>query len=475
VSVLLLCLVLYLQSGPSDLTAETAILLVYSTGFLFLFLTNYLVLSGMDYCHGPSTPAPAPTSGSDGEAVVGCSAEVFVCPGGHIVSQDPGNNCEFEPCPTSASSMVSDSTATDEPDDTTPTAMPSAYIPTSDAPTSITTATSETYSPTAVDVSSTALPEASDDDASTYYCGFSLDQVNDNCQSAKPCPSLADDECDGLEVCISGTGCGSIDADVITTSPPVEESCDELCLEVLPTEFCPSDLILPNCLEVGLGEVCEGSGECGTNDKLNNCGTYDVYARVVCGFDTPSQGELMRSTTAPSPSVSTALMLLSTPPTKSPLAIAVSPTALSLDDGVMLTGAPVGIADAIANATANANATQSSSSSVQGPSSPPIQEYQSSNVAAAISFDRDQGSGGTNEASLTNEAVESGEWFDGSGGGSSGESDGIWEAPSVSDGGWNFDTAYFEKSTSSGIRSRRIPFRDATLKILGTMFMVLYA
>ncbi len=198
---------------------------------------------------------------------------------------------------------------------------------TSNAPTSMTTATSDTSSPTAVDVSLTALPDASDDDASTNYCGYSLDQVNDNCQSAKPCPSLADDECDGLEVCISGTSCGSVHADMITTMPSVEKSCDDLCLEALPTKFCLSDLTLKNCLEVGLGEVCEGSGECVTNNKLNNCGTYDVYARVVCGFDTPSQGELMRSTTAPSPSVSTALLLMSTP-TKSPsAAIEISPTA----------------------------------------------------------------------------------------------------------------------------------------------------
>ena len=53
--------------------------------------------------------------------------------------------------------------------------------------------------------------------------------------------------------------------------------CKELCLEALPSDFCPEDPVLPNCLEVDVGQVCEAAGECGT-DKLNNCGTYDVYA-----------------------------------------------------------------------------------------------------------------------------------------------------------------------------------------------------
>ena len=453
----------------------------------------------MDYCYDPNSSAPQPTSGSDGVVVGGCSAEVLLCPGGLIVTQDPSNNCEFGPCPITASSMVaaSSSAATDESDDPVPTATPSMTEPASDASMSLMTATAGTPSPTA-DNSLTVQSETSVD-SSTFYCGYSLDQVNDNCQSAKPCPFQTDDECDGMEVCLSGTSCGSMStsANTMANTPSEDTLCDELCLEALPTEFCPSNLALPNCLEVGLGEVCEANGECGTDDKLNNCGTYDIYARVVCGFAIPSQGELMRSTTSPTPSVpvdSTALLLSASPvsltPKQSPLVVTVSPTPPPLAAAVSINGAAspdtndtlittqvassagsptVSIADAIANATANANATQSSSS---------LQEYES-NVAAAFTFDRDQGSGGTNEAASTAadgvSIAGSGEWFNTDNGESPGDSDGVWEEPTVSDGGWNFDTAYFEAPISSGISSWRISFCDPMLIIVGLMAFVAFA
>jgi hypothetical protein len=129
----------------------------------------------------------------------------------------------------------------------------------------------------------------------------------------------------------------------------------------------------------------------------------------------------------------------------------------------------VSIADAIANATANANATQSSSS---------LPEYES-NVAAAFTFDRDQGSGGTNEAASTAadgaSVAGSGEWFNTDNGESPGDSDGVWEAPTVSDGGWNFDTAYFQAPISSGIPSWRNSFYDPMLIIVGMMTVVVFA
>eukprot|EP00039_Didymoeca_costata_P019090 m.336199 g.336199 ORF g.336199 m.336199 type:complete len:772 (+) comp17781_c0_seq1:341-2656(+) len=44
---------------------------------------------------------------------------------------------------------------------------------------------------------------------------------------------------------------------------------------------CPENLDLPTCLEVGTGELCEGDGECGTDNNLNNCGSlgYDMYRK----------------------------------------------------------------------------------------------------------------------------------------------------------------------------------------------------
>ena len=490
-----------------EMSTLRLLLCMFTQTVLFSFtLRLFLILLGMDYCYDPNSSVPQPTSGSDGVVVGGCSAEVLFCPGGHIVTQDPSNNCEFGPCPTTASSMVaSSSAASDESDNPVPTATPSMTVPASDA--SLMTETAGTPSPTADD--SLTVQSETSVDASTFYCGYSLDQVNDNCQSAKPCPYQTDDECDGMEVCLSGTSCGSMStsANMMATTPSEDTLCDELCLEALPTEFCPSNLALPNCLEVGLGEVCEANGECGTDDKLNNCGTYDIYARVVCGFATPSQGELMRSTTSPTPSVpvdSTALLLSASPasatPKQSPLVVTVSPTPPPLAAAVTLivaqTSAPtinvaaspgtndtltttqvassagsltVSIADAIANATANANATQSSSS---------LPEYES-NVAAAFTFDRDQGSGGTNEAASTAadgaSVAGSGEWFNTDNGESPGDSDGVWEAPTVSDGGWNFDTAYFQAPISSGIPSWRNSFYDPMLIIVGMMTVVVFA
>lgn len=357
--------------------------------------TLFVILSGMDYCYDPNTPTPPPMSTSNGEVVGGCSAEVHFCPGGHVVHQDPQNNCEFDPCPTSASSMVAASAAADEFDDLVPTAMPSTSTPTSDA--------SE------------------------------------------------------------------------TATPPIEELCDELCLEKLPTELCPTNLTLLNCLEAGLGELCEANGECGTDDKLNNCGTYDVYARVVCGFDTPSQGELMRLTTSPTPSVPPQPLAAAVTSTVAPAPVPNPNAASDASSAGNPTSPTVSIADAIANATANANATQSSSSSLQGPSMPPIQEYES-NVAAAFTFDRDQGSGGTNEAASATEdgssVVGSDEWYDSGIGESSGNPDGAWEAP---DGGWDFDTSYFERPISSSIPSWRISLCGAMLIIVEMMTIVLFA
>lgn len=167
------------------------------------------------------------------------------------------------------------------------------------------------------------------------FCGFTLEQVNDNCHNAKPCSSGDSGECEGLEICIQDTNCGMQAPTTTTTSTVASaafaESCDDLCLNILPAEWCPDEPNLPNCLEVAIGEFCESDGECGTDDKLDNCdGTFDIYARVECSESKLSQGQIMRATESPtsSPSVSpttvepTALPTISSttvPPTSSPV------------------------------------------------------------------------------------------------------------------------------------------------------------
>lgn len=52
------------------------------------------------------------------------------------------------------------------------------------------------------------------------------------------------------------------------------------CLKALSGGECPGIMTvsgLPKCDSVGLGSLCDGDGECGTDNELNNCGHYDVY------------------------------------------------------------------------------------------------------------------------------------------------------------------------------------------------------
>lgn len=415
-------------------------------------LTLYMrFVLGMDYCYDPTASGHLSPTTKDDEVQVGggCSAEVLFCLGGHVVKRDPNNNCEFESCPTSASSMVASASAS-ESDDMVPTVMPVMAVPISDA-------ASKTPAPTVGTLKST--------DSFTYYCGYTLDEVNNNCELASPCLQGRDDECNGMEICIHDTSCGGVISANVVTAATIDDDmalCKELCLEALPSDFCPEDPVLPNCLEVDVGQVCEATGECGTNDKLNNCGTYDIYARVVCGFATPSQAELIRLSTAPSPSISSLstapnqlLTLSSVPatPVLSPLHVAKSPTQTPM---VMITPTNEtiittvsSIADVIANATANATTTMSLAP--QGPSPSPIQAYEN-NIAIQYTFDRNQGTGGGGAQ------TDGSSWYDSNNDGDVGdvEEEGWGTTSEVSDGGWNFESIYFDATMSSGMLSRRM-------------------
>ena len=412
-----------------------------------------LGIAGMDYCYDPAAPiiseAP-PTNPPTEQAYAGCSAEVRFCPGGQVLYQDPQNDCQFPLCPgVSPPSVVSPSTSP-------PTASPVKSF-----------------------------------DGSSSYCGYSIAQVNGNCASAKPCPSGQSTDCDGLEVCFTDTSCGSSsesNAAATTTSTSAttassikittatlseEEICDELCLDVLPSEFCPTDLNLPNCLSVGIGEVCESDGECATDDLLNNCGTYDIYVKVACGFNTPTQGQFMRGTLPPTPQPSsppTPLPTLSPEtrgPTLSPALPTTSPTinteaeqmamqsaAATSDSNVndqsvsAAADTPITLEQAIANATANA--ALSSSQETQ----PPIQEYES-NVAATFTYDRSPGESDTTvDEAIQPPPSDSSEWYGTTDGDDSIEEENDNNDYGYSANGWNFDT-YFRHSRNTGQRITR--------------------
>lgn len=239
-------------------------------------------IAGMDYCYDATAPIVVPPTGSPIAEQRGCSAEIRACPDGSIVYQDAKNNCQFAPCPNKSPTT---NTASSEPGPSpSPPTAPSLPV---------------TLSPTF--------------HAATFYCGYSMEEVN----CGMPCPLGLDSECNGLETCIRGTNCwghatqnveiatslNTESSDIISATtmdtPSELELCDNLCVDILPSEWCPESVDLPKCLEVGLGDLCESDGECATDDTLNNCGTHDVYARVVCGGSTLSQGQLMRATMSP--------------------------------------------------------------------------------------------------------------------------------------------------------------------------------
>lgn len=342
----------------------------------------------MDYCYDPNAPIVLPpTSSPTAQIFSGCSAEVRACPGGSIVYQDPDNGCEFAPCPKVAKPTPP------------PTASPVTPPP---------TASPVTLPPTA--------------DGSTFYCGYSVGQVNDNCARAKPCPSGLDNQCDGLEVCIRNTVCGLTAQTMTTTStaaaamtaaaPSEADLCNELCVDALPSEWCPEEtanLNIPNCLEVEIGRLCESDGECGTDDALNNCGTYDIYARVVCGGNTISQGELMRTrppvpkpsppptplpptdlptTKGPTTSPITVLAMIDAMKTEAEMAAAARDASMVADRS---SSASISIADAIDSAIANPAASEPSQST-ETSTPAPNKEYES-NAASAVTYDRSPGGG----------------------------------------------------------------------------------
>jgi hypothetical protein len=114
------------------------------------------------------------------------------------------------------------------------------------------------------------------------------------------------------------------------------------------------------------------------------------------------------------------------------------------------------IADVIANATANATTT-TISLPPQGPSSSPIQAYEN-NIAIQYTFDRNQGtvtSGGADVADLSTQ-TDGASWYDSNNDGDVGDADeGDWGTTSeVSDGGWNFESTYFDATKSSGMLRR---------------------
>lgn len=212
----------------------------------------------MDFCYDPSAPIILPTTeaattSAPEEELAGCSAEVRACPGTTVlVYQNPAKNCEFDLCPGESTSTSSSATSA-----------------------STTTSPGDDFSTTeATSVATASTTTSSGDDFSTTEA-----TSVDTSEGTKP-PNSSTHSPD-------------------TTTEAGAVTCDTLCLNELPSTFCPTEMDeLPNCLNIEIGHICEASGECATSDSLNNCQTFDVYVRVECGGDTPSQGYLMKNPAA---------------------------------------------------------------------------------------------------------------------------------------------------------------------------------
>ena len=85
-----------------------------------------------------------------------------------------------------------------------------------------------------------------------------------------------------------------------------EPDCDtgilecRMCLKLLayPATECPPDNVLQSmlpCDQAPFGEMCEGDGECGTNDAYDNCGVgYDVYRKSALPPNYPGERRVIR-------------------------------------------------------------------------------------------------------------------------------------------------------------------------------------
>jgi hypothetical protein len=99
-----------------------------------------------------------------------------------------------------------------------------------------------------------------------------------------------------MQVAITPAASEQVTSNLTASTESAATTCDTLCLDVLPSSFCPTEFDgLSNCLNIDVGQICEASGECATDDSLNNCHTFDIYVRVECGGETPSQGYLMKN------------------------------------------------------------------------------------------------------------------------------------------------------------------------------------
>jgi len=218
------------------------------------------------------------------------------------------------------------------------TDAPITASPTTKNPTSSPSYTPSSY-PSSVELSSLSLDELSYRlNFANNYCATSLDDAKDRCttSSMMTC-NKGDPPCAVGTACFGNVLC-SLPMDNVTNptlspqlAPNDEQAsisaiCGGVCLVPLDTADCPvgdaAKAFLPDCLNVAVGGVCEGNGECGTNPELKNCGNRNIYTREFyekCSSNsdsTTASGESFSSQPSSAPSHSS-FFPSSAPTTKS--------------------------------------------------------------------------------------------------------------------------------------------------------------
>jgi hypothetical protein len=123
------------------------------------------------------------------------------------------------------------------------------------------------------------------------YCATSQDLIQEQCKEAVVCNDdfgicPPNTFCYKNVVCEAVQGQSGLSDPGSTAAPAGGEECDELCLKPVLPEDCDYILslglnILPCALEIGLDQVCSGTGQCGTSLELDNCNVNeDLYMRV---------------------------------------------------------------------------------------------------------------------------------------------------------------------------------------------------
>ena len=198
-----------------------------------------------------------------------------------------------------------------------------SFAPISDAPTVAPAPALNVAAPTASPTKTSSIslsPEELENrlGVANSYCASSLQDATENCSSKLATCNEGDPPCIIGTACFGNVVCtlaGDSDADLppkslesLNSTSAVESSneltktptsspsatvsqnlnkvtCGHICLRPLTHEECTgvgnSILVFSDCTSVGVGQVCQSLGECGSKALIHNCRGHSVYQRLL--------------------------------------------------------------------------------------------------------------------------------------------------------------------------------------------------